>query len=103
MGQLIYGPAAFFAGLCYGSNTFLLVVPAAWFIGMFFSHVVFDRCVLIESVSRLKKFINQTSPLRESHKPQTKSLAVKTKTKLIEIKDENCISGHFEWLNPPTP
>lgn len=39
-----------------GSSLWWLLPSTVWFVGMVFSHIVFDRCVLNELVSRLRRF-----------------------------------------------
>jgi hypothetical protein len=60
----------------------LTVVPAIWFTGMLFSHLVFGRCVLNEIVLRLVKLRLQKSTSTYVPEPR-----VKPKIKVDTIQD----------------
>ena len=53
---MIYGPLAFLSGIMWQNGfKWMVILPASWFVGMAFSHLVFNRCVLNEAVIRLTR------------------------------------------------
>lgn len=58
-GAIAYGPMAALSGYLLAADSawaWLGLIPAVWFVGMIFSHLVFKRCVLTELAARMSHF-----------------------------------------------